>query len=126
MRFGEWEFRAEAPLSHTLLSSVDGQPLDRSRRMLLTSVARAEPTGIEWVDSWRREVANPGRPPILLEPVGLSVTWKRAGQWIAYPLDASGNRMTPVPLNDRGRVTMLSDSSPPGTMHWEITEIESK
>ncbi len=73
-------------------SAPGKEPIAASRRLLVTAVARVEPTGYAWVDESRRDVADPGRPPLLREPVKGSVEWRRAGSIKAYALDAEGNR----------------------------------
>ena len=50
-------------------TSISDEPIATSKRLLVSAIARVEPTGFRWVDSWKREVADPGRPPFLQEPV---------------------------------------------------------
>ena len=77
---------------HTLTPSSSPRRSAPSRspshaRLLVTAVARVEPTGFRWVDGWKREVADPGRPPLLQEPVEARVRWRRKGAVKAYALD---------------------------------------
>ena len=51
-------------------------------RLLVTAVARVEPTGYAWVDEFRREVADVGQPPLLREPVRATVEWRARGDQV--------------------------------------------
>ena len=50
-------------------------------------IGRVQPTGFAWVDRFRREVADPGRPPFLQEPVFGRVSWRRKGKIKGYVLE---------------------------------------
>ncbi len=64
---------AQTPFCQVVLTSLEDRPLSRSRRLLLTAVARAENTGQRY--SPRRDsLLDEGRPPILMEPVRAKVT----------------------------------------------------
>ena len=63
--------------------------------MLVSAVARVEPTGFRWVDSWKRDGRRPGRPPLLQEPVQAKVRWRRKGTIKAYALDNTGGPTMP-------------------------------
>jgi hypothetical protein len=103
------------------VSALGTEPLSRASRLLVTAVGRAQPTGLAWADTFRREVADPGRPPILLEPVRATVTWKRRGPVTAYALDESGKRLEPVAAERTGdgvRVELGKRAA--ATLHWEL------
>ena len=50
-------------------TSIGPEPIAEAKRLLVTAIARVEPTGFRWVDRWKTAVADPGRPPFLQEPV---------------------------------------------------------
>jgi hypothetical protein len=56
-----------------VLTSLDGQPLARSERMLLTTGSRVTNTGMKWNDA-RTRLVNYGGSPTLIEPVTGTVT----------------------------------------------------
>ncbi len=103
------------------VSSLESEPLTSAKRLLVTAIARVEPTGLTYVDEFRKEVANPGRPPLLLEPVRARILWKTSKRGArAFALDNAGHRLNPVPLvetNDGVRLTLDGESS---TIHWEL------
>jgi len=75
-----------------VVSSLDGQPLARSNKMLLTAGSRVANTGMKWNDA-RTRVQNWGGSPTLIEPVSGTVTLrnleKAAGVTVAA-LDGAG------------------------------------
>ena len=85
---------------------------DASRHLLLTLTARAENTGMV-MNPGRTSVTNPGRTPILMEPVQGVVTLRAGSGWQAYALDAQGRRTQSLPLATSGTQTQLKLVSPP-------------
>ncbi|MFH1920173.1 MAG: hypothetical protein ABIP48_09850 [Planctomycetota bacterium] len=82
-------------------TSLDGEPIGRSRHVLLTSVARAEntaqgfwpptPKQRSWsVMSWM--LPAEGRLPVIAEPVRAKVRLKVPGPAVVYALDPTGKR----------------------------------
>ena len=80
-------------------SSVGEQPIARARRLLVSAVARVAPTGFRWVDAWKPRVADPGRPPLLQQPVEAPRHWLHKGTVKGYVLDNAGDRVGPAKLN---------------------------
>lgn len=119
-RFKSWQLQVDDPFAVVMLSSADRETIDRSQKLLLTAVGRVQPTGFQWVDAWRREVADPGTAPLLLEPIHVSIAWTRAGELTLYPLDSSGRRLDPIRPDSRSGSARFGLSGPPGTIHWEI------
>jgi hypothetical protein len=101
-------------------TSMTAEPIASSRRLLVTAVARVEPTGFRWVDEWKRDVAAPGGPPLLMEPVRGRVIWKRKGTIKAYALDNTGARSGPVDLEKTAEGVKLTIGGRTPTMHWEL------
>ncbi len=101
----------ETEFAAVTATSLDGAPIGRSRRVLLTSVGRAEntaqgfwpptPKQRSWSHtSWM--LPAEGRLPVIAEPVQAQLGLKVSGPARAYALDATGKR--------RGRVRATSDS----------------
>ncbi len=103
-----------------MASSAGPKPISESKRLLVTALARIEPTGLKWVDTYRREVADPGTAPLLMEPIEASVTWKHKGNIKAYALDATGKRLAEVKLVDTGEGVKLVLDGKQTVMHWEL------
>jgi hypothetical protein len=119
-QFEKLQIKLDEDYGVVVVSSVGREPIARSSRLLVTTMARVEPTGFRWVDSWKRDVADPGRPPLIQEPVKARVRWRNKGSIKAYALDNSGARVHPVPLEvvEDGVVLNLIGNTP--TFHWEL------
>ena len=103
-----------------MATSVGPAPIATSKRLLVTALARVEPTGYRWADTWKREMANPGVPPLLQEPVRATVRWQHKGPVKAYALDNTGARLRPVALTTAADgVELVIDGRSPG-LHWEL------
>jgi hypothetical protein len=108
------------PYAVIIASSAGPEPIATSKRLLVTAVARVEPTGFRWVDEWKHEVADPGQPPLLQEPVQARVFWRREGPVKAYTLDNTGARVSAARLEPvEGGVRLVIDGSTP-ILHWEL------
>ena len=84
---GNLDFETDNSFAVLIASSLSNQPIATTKRLLVSAIARVEPTGFRWVDSWKREVADPGRPPFLQEPVSAKIVWRRKGVVRAFVLD---------------------------------------
>ena len=108
------------PFGVAAVSSLGPEPIATSKRLLVTVVGRVEPTGFRWADGWRREPGEPGRAPLLQEPIRARIGWKRAGEVKAYALDNTGARIGPAPLEKiEGGYRLTIDVQKPG-IHWEL------
>jgi len=121
--FPSLEFSTEGPFAVLIATSIGDQPIATSNRLLVSAIARVEPTGFRWVSGWKREVADQGRPPFLQEPVIARVVWRRKGNIRAYVLDNDGKRLGPAPLEPlkKGEGVTLSIDGKTAAFHWELT-----
>ena len=110
------------PYGVAAVSSLGPEPIATARRLLVTVVGRVEPTGFRWSDGWRREPGDPGRPPLLQEPLRARIGWKQAGPVKAYALDNTGARVgKPLAIEKvEGGYRLSIDGRSPG-IHWELT-----
>ena len=83
------------PFAAVTVSSLDARPVGRSRRLLVTAVARAENTGQAF---YRNKTAIPetGRPPVLVEPVDCTVRLAMPARATVCPLDETGKPRRPL------------------------------
>ncbi len=110
----------EDPFAVVVATSVGPAPIATTKRLLVTALARVEPTGFRWADGWKREVAQPGVPPLLQEPIRATVRWRHKGPVKAYALDNTGARLRPMDLKTAaGGVELVIDGRGPG-LHWEL------
>jgi hypothetical protein len=110
------------PFCAIVLTSLDGQPIASSARMLLTTVARVANTGMEW-NSEHTGLAEWGGPPTLIEPVSGAIALRGlrgAMAVLAQPLNGAGLPLGPqlhaVREGDAWRITV----GQPATTWYEI------
>jgi hypothetical protein len=103
-----------------IVSSAGPEPIARAKRLLVTAVARISPTGFQWADHWKREAADPGRPPLLQEPVVGRVVWRGRSKVKAFALDNNGGRTGPAKSRATadGSELVLEGITP--ALHWEL------
>jgi hypothetical protein len=121
--FPQLELSTENPFAVLVATSISTEPIASTKRLLVSAIAHVEPTGFRWVSGWKREVADPGRPPFLQEPVTATVVWRRKGTVRCYVLNNEGDRVSPVPLEglpDGEGVVLKIDGKTPA-FHWEFT-----
>jgi len=78
------------------VTALDDQPIPRSERLLVTATARAENSAMVYGPG-KTKATDPGRPPILMEPVRGQVRVTLAEPWTSvavYGLDSIGRRVT--------------------------------
>ncbi len=95
--------------------SLDGQPVERSRRLLITAVSRAENTGQATIEK-HGALAEPGRTPIVAEPVDCRITLAGAGRLSACPL---------TPRAEKGEAARLKVERPAGALVVETAGARS-
>ena len=120
--FTHLDFTTENPFAVLVATSISDEPIATSKRLLVSAIARVEPTGFRWVDSSKRDVADPGRPPFLQEPVSARVVWRHKGNVRAFVLDNTGARTDELKLErvpGRDAVSLLIDGKT-AAFHWEL------
>jgi len=100
-------------------TSLDGEPIGRSRRVLLTSVARVENTAQGFVPpspkqrSWGYMtwmLPAQGRPPAIAEPVRATVELRVPGKAEVFALDPTGRRKQLLACSTEAGVVTLDPS----------------
>jgi hypothetical protein len=125
MSFPDLDVSSDNPFAVVVASSVGPSTISRTKRLLVTVVGRVEPTGFRWVDRFQREVADPGRPPFLQEPVFARLAWRRPGKIRGFTLNNAGERVGPAkvePLANGEGAALIIDAKVPA-FHWEL-EVE--
>ena len=87
------EIAVDVPLCAVQLSSLDGQDIVASTRMLLVVGGRVANTGMRWADDARQSLTEWGEGPARVEPVTGTVTLRNldsAVQATLQPLDERG------------------------------------
>jgi hypothetical protein len=91
-----------------IVSSLTQEPLTRSRRLLITTVGRAENSGMVYGPT-RDTVLEPGRSPILMDPVRGTLRLRREGgpALRMYRLDGVGRRAEEISARREGETLLL-------------------
>lgn len=83
-----------------ITSLVKDQNLESANKILVTTVARARNTGMQY-NSDTTKLIEPGTAPILMEPVNLTLTLARNDPAFVYVLDHQGRKTgKTVPVNN--------------------------
>lgn len=114
------DVRSDTDFAAVVVSSLDGKPVGRSRRMLVTAVARAENTAQGFwppepeearrnTSSWM--LPGEGRLPVIAEPVKGTIHIPAPGPVTAYALDSSGRRRRTVEVTTAGGAATLDPAT---------------
>ena len=86
------DLKTDTPYAVIFLTSLDrGLGIEKSKSVLITTLARSRNTGMEYDDE-KTELAAIGTSPILLEPVELTLNFKSARNATIHILDHEGVR----------------------------------
>jgi hypothetical protein len=117
-RLGDVELRTRNEFAVILVSSLErDKGLAEAKRWLVTTVARAKNTGMEY-DAERKNLLTVGEAPILLEPVWVDLKINRKGQFKVHPLDHVGKRVGSV-ISHRANQLSLAGATHQ-TIYYEI------
>jgi len=83
------------------LTVLEGADFSSAKRILVTAVATAENTGMEWKDVKRDSVGSQwGHSPSLVEGVPAKIRFLPGQKWKAWPLDERGRRREAMALQE--------------------------
>jgi hypothetical protein len=108
------------PFAVVAVSSLDGQPIERSRHLLVTAVGRVENTGMVF-NLTRTQLKNGGSGPVVCEPViGRATIRTRERSFQVYAIAPDGARrpLRKIEAGDEGLVLPLEASA--GTIYYEL------
>jgi hypothetical protein len=135
IREGDVSLKCRTDFATIVVTSLDGQSIDISDRLLITAVGRAANTGQRLevttvVDEGgvlrprgRAKVAALGGAPVLAEPVVADVVIHRAASGAplrCFALDPGGKRVRAVPLAPTGDGVVLSTDGTYRTIYYEL------
>lgn len=102
-----------------VLTSLDGQPLETARRILLTAVGSAENEGMVWNEA-RKSVGNKwGRGPTQVNGIAAEITLPFRVDSL-HALDGRGQRQATVPVQSDGSGSRFSIGPAQQTLWCEI------
>jgi len=114
-------FEMESPFGVVLASSLTGEPLDRSGRILLSTSGDARFTGVKISDDFKR-IEKTGRFPFLMQTLEGKVTIRTETPVKVYRLTPGGRRKGEVRISScpGGYAFMLDAKSK--AIHYEIVK----
>ena len=119
-KFGPLELESQIPFGVIVASSATQETLSKSSRILVTLMGKAIPTGLRYADNWQKEVTDPGRPPLRLEPVKGKFLWNGPGSIKAYQVDNTGKRGPELTVKTENGKQVVSLDIANGGPHVEI------
>jgi len=107
------------------ITSLDGEPLARSRHMLLTSLANAANEGMRWNEERTTISDRWGTGPVMVESVPAALRLRRdgappEGQWSVYSLDPTGKRRKASTISRAKDEISLRVKSADQTIWYEV------
>ncbi len=104
------------------ITALDGLPLDRSRRILVTACGRAENTGMEFVKERRTLGRNWGETPVRIEAVTATVNLEAVGitGGTCLALGPDGRPTATVPLTRDAEGDLTLRLSPEHRTMWYL------
>ncbi len=109
VRAGAAEFSASTAEATMWVSSVDGQPITRSRRLIVTHLTDIQNSGIRFAETSRRTLLDWGSPQLLVRKGEASVAVEAPGAKAvrAWRLAAGGRRLSEATVSlKQGRWTL--------------------
>jgi hypothetical protein len=102
-----------------VLTSLDGEPIERTRRALLAAVGSAENAGMKWNEA-RTSVGNQwGSGPAQVNGIAAEITLPQRGARL-FALDGRGHRMHEVPPADGSAASRFKLGAEHRTLWYEI------
>ncbi len=111
IQLGSVRVESRTPFASVSVIALDGEPIERSRRLLITAVARSENTGQAFLNQ-HSALPERGRLPVLAEPVACRITLATKSALAAHPLTPRGAKSGAGTIKvDRGNGRISLDLS---------------
>jgi len=102
-----------------VVSALDGLSIRDAKRLLISTSARAQWSGMEF-DEQRGIITKPGRPPFLMEPVVGTVTIRHGPSATVHRLSSSGRRLGKVVAGTTSEGATFEMGPSNACMHYEL------
>jgi len=102
-----------------VVSALDGEPIRQAKRLLVSTSARAQWSGMEF-DEQGGTITKSGEPPFLMEPVVGTVRIKHDRPMTVFRLSSSGKRFGYAPTQKAGEDTVFEMRPANQCMHYEL------
>lgn len=106
LKLGDITLQTDNPFAVVLVTSLDkDKGIDKARRILITTMARAQNTGMKF-NAAHTELLDKGDAPLLLEPVRLKLKMERKTRPVITILDHSGRKTDRVIEADKQWISL--------------------
>ena len=112
-------FEVSNEFAVVVVNSLDGEPIRQSKRLLVSTSARAQWSGMEF-DEQTGVITKSGTPPFLMEPVAGTIRIKHDRPMTVFRLSSSGKRFGYAPTQKAGEDTAFEMRPANQCMHYEI------
>ena len=111
-------FKIENEFAVIVVSALDGKPIQQAKRLLVSTSARAQWSGMEFDES-HGVITKSGKPPFLMEPVIGTISLKHEPMAV-YRLSSSGRRLGELPTRKTGEGMAFDLLAASRCMHYEL------
>ncbi|MCE5217641.1 hypothetical protein LLH03_11515 [bacterium] len=109
------------PFATLALSSLSDSPIRTSERLLLTTVGRAENTGLTY-NLMRTKAVSSGKGPILCEPIRAQVSIRTTQRDMeVWTIGADGKRLKQVPTRYEAGQLIFEVGTDTNTLYYELS-----
>jgi hypothetical protein len=116
---GDVTISMENEFGVVVVSARENKPIRGARRLLVSTSARAQWSGMEF-DEQRGTITKSGRPPFLMEPLTGKVTIQHGTPLKVYRLSSSGRRLGEVPVQKMPAGLTFEMHPSHKCMHYEL------
>ena len=121
---GDTNFKLEKPdFAVVTLTAMDGQELDKTKKILVTAIKRCENTGMKFNEKRDSVGTDWGGAPVLIEPIAGTISGLPflKGDWQCQAVGPDGNATAQVPLTkDEKTGTLTLQLSPEYKTMWYL------
>lgn len=112
-------FELQTPFAAALVSSLDGQPLAVSRRILVSTSADARWKGVT-VSETGDKILSTGRWPFLMQPVEGRLVLRGVAKATVYGVAANGARLKSLATETNAEGLVVPLRAAHGCLHYEV------
>jgi hypothetical protein len=110
--------RIDNEFAVVVVSALDDKPIRQAKRLLVSTSARAQWSGMEF-DEQHGVITKSGKPPFLMEPVTGTITLQHEPMTV-YRLSSSGRRLGTLPVSKTSGGLAFDLRAASRCMHYEL------
>lgn len=107
-----------------LLSSVDGQSLESTDKIILLSTSHSENKNMKWNEERTSVGKDWGTGPTQVTSFDAKIEWQTQAKWECYSLDGTGQRKKSIPVKYGNGSVIFDISRNDKTLWYELTRVQ--